>query len=312
MKTLAQISKTNIIACFLMFLGMLTAFYGFSSEPREYVFETGKTTRLAGDANCDGSVDILDVIAISNYIIGLPPEPFCFENADVNNDGVINLSDLIATVNIIVGGGWFTCGTSTVTDSDGNVYNTVLIDDQCWMQENLKTTKYRNGSDILNVVNNSAWVNLTSGAYCWYSNDIVYKNSYGALYNWYAINPATNGGNDLCPAGWRVATDEDYIILVNFLGGNVPTGGKMKETGFVYWNPPNTGATNESGFSARAGGSRIYNGNFDSRGTYCWLWTATEQQGNFAYLRNMFHNATNIGRGNINKNNGQSVRCLKE
>ncbi len=312
MKTIEKIRKTSVIICSFLGLSMMTATLTFATKPYDPL--TGNITkiRLAGDANCDGTVNLLDAITIVNFILGLNPEPFCFNNADVNSDGVINLSDLIATVNIITGGGSFTCGTSTVADSDGNEYNTVLIGNQCWMKDNLKTTKYRDGSNIPNETNNAAWVNLTSGAYCWYNNSISFKDSYGALYNWYATSSATNGGKNLCPDGWRVATDADYTTLTTYLGGTVVSGGKMKETGYLYWNQPNTGATNESGFSARGGGSRVYNGTFSSMGTYCWLWTASEQQGSFAYLRNMFHNATNIGRGSINKNNGQSVRCLKE
>ncbi|MDZ7743914.1 MAG: FISUMP domain-containing protein [Bacteroidota bacterium] len=104
-------------------------------------------------------------------------------------------------------------GTPTVTDIDGNVYNTVLIGNQCWMKENLKTTTYRNGTEIPNVTDANAWQILTTGAYVWYDNDISWKDSYGALYNWYTtIDP-----NGLCPAGWHVPTNDEWTDLTDYL-----------------------------------------------------------------------------------------------
>jgi PKD repeat protein len=132
---------------------------------------------IQGDSNCDGSVNTLDVITTISYILGNNPQPFCFENADVNGDGSVNAIDVIGTINIILSGG-FTCGVSTITDIDGNIYNTVLIGDQCWMKENLKTTQYRNGTPIeYPGTDNSAWQNNTTGAYAWYDNDINWKDS---------------------------------------------------------------------------------------------------------------------------------------
>jgi len=272
---------------------------------------------LPGDSNCDGIVNAMDVITAVNHILGHNPQPFCFENADVNGDGYVNVMDVIETVNIILGGSLFECGISTITDADNNVYNTVLIGDQCWMKENLKTTKYRDGTDIPNVTNSSAWVNLTSGAYCWYDNSFFWKDYYGALYNWYATDPASNGNNQLCPEGWRVPTDQDYTTLSTYLGGTLHGGGKMKSTRtdpdpHPRWLAPNTGATNESEFTALPAGSRVWNGSFSAMGTYCWLWTSTTQETIFAYLRNLRHNSAILDRGSINKNNGQSVRCVKE
>lgn len=290
---------------------VILLFYAQQSPAQDSDKEINSRT-LPGDANCDGAVNVIDVITTVNYIMGLNPQPFCFDNADVNGDGLIDVLDAIGTVNIIMGGGGFVCGESTITDADGNVYSTVLIGEQCWIGENLKTTKYADGSGIPHVTSGSTWVNLTSGAYCWYNNDPNFGSTYGALYNWYATNPATNGGRQLCPEGWRVPSDADWSALVSFIGGSTTVGGKLKETGYSHWFPPNTGATDEFGFTALPGGSRIWNGNFDSMGTYCWLWASTEQAGVFAYLRNMFHNSATMGRGSINKLNGFSIRCLKD
>jgi uncharacterized protein (TIGR02145 family) len=197
-------------------------------------------------------------------------------------------------------------------DGDLNYYTIVYIDEQAWMAENLATSNYSDGTPIPNVTNGSAWVNLTSGAYCWYNNNPVHKSAYGALYNWYATNAETNGGKNLCPDGWHVPTDAAWTSMTNYVGGFPATGGRLKETGFDHWNSPNTGATNQVAFSARPGGSRIWNGNFDSMQTHAFFWTSSEQQGNFAWLRNMFHNAHNLGRGTINKLNGFSIRCIKD
>jgi uncharacterized protein (TIGR02145 family) len=272
---------------------------------------------LLGDSNCDGIVNVMDVITTVNHILGNNPEPFCFENADVNDDGSVNVMDVIETVNIILGGSTFECGVSTITDADNNVYNTVLIGNQCWMKENLKTTKYHNGTDIPNVTNASDWVNLTTGAYCWFANSFSWKDYYGALYNWYATDPASNGNNQLCPEGWKVPTDEDYTILSTYLGGTVQAGGKMKSTRtdpdpHPRWLAPNTGATNESEFTALPGGYRAWNGGFSDMGTYCWLWTSSTQQTIFGYLRNLRHNSGILARGSINKHHGLSVRCVKD
>jgi len=130
-------------------------------------FASGSSTAtvLPGDSNCDGVVNVIDAITPANYIMGANPVPFCFDNADVNNDGIINLIDVIGNCNIIFGGG-FVCGTSIITDIDGNVYNTVLINGQCWMKESLKTTHYRIGTLIeYPGSDNVAWSNNTTGAY---------------------------------------------------------------------------------------------------------------------------------------------------
>jgi len=214
---------------------------------------------------------------------------------------------LVAIENTTVVANFLPC-----TDGDDNHYPIVYIGEQIWMARNLAATKYRNGTEIPNVTVGSTWGNLTTGAYVWYGNNIANKQVYGALYNWYATNPATNGNNELCPEGWRVATDADYSDLATYLSGGTSNGGKLKQTGFAHWNSPNTGATNEVGFTALPGGWRGFNANFQSMNTYCYLWTGSEQAGNFAWLRNMFHNASNLGRGTVNKSHGLSVRCIKE
>lgn len=151
----------------------------------------------------------------------------------------------------------FTTRTSQTTDIDGNTYYTQTIGSQEWMTENLKTTKLNNGTTIPLVTGDSQWGALTTSGYCWYNNSSNYKKNYGALYNWYTVN-----SGKLCPAGWHVATYEEWKTLINYLGGQEVAGGKMKETGTLHWTSTTTGIDNSSGFSALPGGCRGNNGIF--------------------------------------------------
>jgi uncharacterized protein (TIGR02145 family) len=173
-----------------------------------------------------------------------------------------------------------TATSQTVTDIDGNTYNTVQIGTQVWMSENLKTSRYRNGGSIPYVLGNAAWAALTTGAWSNYVHDAANDPIYGKLYNWY-----TTLGDTLCPTGWGVPTDAEWTILTTYLGGESVAGGKMKSIGTAYWSSPNTGATNESGFSVLPGGYRNSDGSFyDVRGS-AFFWSATENDNSFAWYR---------------------------
>jgi uncharacterized protein (TIGR02145 family) len=143
----------------------------------------------------------------------------------------------------------------TVTDQDGNIYKTIVIGTQTWMAENLRTTKYNDGTPIPHVSNDTDWCSLTTGAYCNYNNtsnaDSI--STYGRLYTWYTV-----GTGKLAPAGWHVCTDNDWRTLIAYLGGDRIAGGKMKEAGTTHWSSPNTGADNSSGFTALPGGYRCF------------------------------------------------------
>jgi uncharacterized protein (TIGR02145 family) len=197
--------------------------------------------------------------------------------------------------------------TGTVTDIDGYLYHTVTIGTQVWMVENLKTTKYRDGTSIPKVTENNAWGNLTTGAYCDYNNTPSNSATYGKLYNWYAVNTGK-----LCPTGWHVATDAEWTTLTTFLGGESIAGDKLKETGITHWNSPNTGATNETGFTALPGGYRLYDGPFYSIGYYGYWWSATEDNATHAWSRNMSYNSSDVDRNANNKELGFSVRCVRD
>ncbi len=156
----------------------------------------------------------------------------------------------------------------TVTDIDGNVYHTVTIGTQVWLVENLKTTRYNDGTSIPLVTDSAAWSNADTSAYCWYNNDIANKNTYGALYNWFTVNTGK-----LAIAGWHIPTDAEWTTLTDYLGGESIAGGKLKETGTTHWRSPNAGATNESGFTALPGGHRDVNGTFSAMGDDGFWWS---------------------------------------
>ena len=199
--------------------------------------------------------------------------------------------------------------TGTVTDYDGNVYPTIKIGGQWWMAENLKVTHYRNGDPIPYVTDNSTWAGLTTGAYCTYNDNKRIVAAYGGLYNWYAVADSRN----IAPAGWHVPTDAEWQTLVDYLGGYSVAGGKMKEAGTTHWRSPNTGATNESGFSALPGGFRDYNnGLFGYMGDYAIFWSSTAH---FSYSAWDFYLHYNDAQGLFFYNDrhyGFSVRCVRD
>lgn len=189
----------------------------------------------------------------------------------------------------------------TLNDYDGNVYKTIKIGDQVWMAENLKTTKFNDGTSITLVSDDANWAALKAPAYCWYDNKIANKDTYGALYNWYTVS-----AGKLCPAGWHVPSDDDLKTLISYLDGVSVTGGKLKEVGFTHWTSPNTGATNESGFTALPGGLRSAGTSiFNSLGLVGIWWGY-----DFAwYVQNSISTLTESAYA---YEHGLSVRCIKD
>ncbi len=212
-------------------------------------------------------------------------------------------------------------GEGVIVDGEGNEYETVRIGGQCWMAENLQVTHYNNGDEIQYVQSESSepnvWENLSTGAYGYYNDDLSHLETYGNLYNWYAVDDARG----ICPEGWHVPTDEEYQQLEIYLGmepaeasasgwHGTDEGGKMKETGTEHWNSPNTGATNESGFTGlpagyRHGSSDVYN----SMGLNGYFWSSSENFSNYAWYRRLNYNGSRVNRLNYDKHYGFSVRC---
>jgi len=204
-------------------------------------------------------------------------------------------------------------GTGIVRDIEENTYKTIVIGTQIWMAENLRTTTFNDGSPIPNTTEVVDWAGMTTPALCWYGNDEAsYKEMYGALYNWYAVN-----SGKLAPSGWHVPTQEERTTLIDYLGGEETAGGKMKETGFLHWDDPNTDATNSSGFTALGGGGRygFCSGFHDIMEKGFW-WTATSSDtSDYAYYHYLDKNSGGIDNtDDILKANifGFSVRCVKD
>jgi uncharacterized protein (TIGR02145 family) len=207
----------------------------------------------------------------------------------------------------------------TMTDQQGNVYKTIVIGTQEWMAENLKTSIYRNGAAIATNLPDASWQTTTSGAWAYCNNDASTNCPYGKLYNWYACVDS----RQLCPTGWHVPTDAEYITLVDFLdplaqGGNIlnNAGEKMKSTGTIeagtgLWFSPNAGATNSSGFSALPSGNRVQFGTYVLFGYYGYLWSSTAFDTDYAWYRPIDGSSGTISRGFIQKQNGYSVRCVR-
>jgi uncharacterized protein (TIGR02145 family) len=196
-----------------------------------------------------------------------------------------------------------------LTDIDGNVYNTVTIGNQIWMTANLKTTKYCDSTEIPHVTYNTDWISLSKPAYCFYkNNETANKNEYGAFYNWFAVNTGK-----LCPTGWHVPSEAEWTILADYLGGESDAGGKLKEMGTIHWISPNTGATDDFGFTARPGGYRtgLASGSFRAIGYIGWWWASTESDLFWARSRTMAFDVSEIIKGQGLKRNGYSVRCVK-
>lgn len=206
--------------------------------------------------------------------------------------------------------------TTTVKDQDGNDYNIVTIGTQTWMRENLKTTRLNDGTAIPVITDAKKWSELKTPGCCWYDNNIYYKNTYGALYNWHAVVT-----NNLCPVGWHLPSVEEWNGLVSFLGENA--GGAMKEDGTVHWNSPNTGATNTSGFTGMAGGMRSFDGNYYGLGIYGHWWSCLYEDLYFGDSPPVYHYSVSSffelyfssvtgGLQEMGLSDSYSVRCIRD
>ena len=199
-----------------------------------------------------------------------------------------------------------------VTDIEGNVYKTVIIENQEWMAENLKVTKYNDGTKINIEPNSNNWSTNNQPTYCFFNNDSTYNSKYGNLYNWYVIKDEVNINKNVCPIGWHVPSEIDWNILINYLGGEKIAGGKLKEIQITSWNQTNENTTNSSLFTALPSGYRNNGGNFGSIGNYGYWWTSTELNSIDAYYKGMYSNSESISTNNSNKKLGLSIRCIKD
>lgn len=246
---------------------------------------------------------------MKRLIIILPFLSMVYSQCDANSDGELNVVDIVVQVSCILENCWES--KPSCVDYDGNVYETVQIGNQLWMAENLKTTRYLNGDEIIFINNNSNWDNYTTGHY------------------------AVNDERGICPDGYHIPSDEEWSELVVYLDPTANpyavdhdelhteiAGGFLKDTGTIqgnngFWEEPNLGATNESGFSALPSGlTNDENGNSDQMGYYlgylAWFWTSTEIDDELAWSRELFSMAPSIHRHSLTKNYGISVRCISD
>jgi uncharacterized protein (TIGR02145 family) len=269
-------------------------------------------------------------IMLNNFVFDLGDQLQYSASSALGNRTIIDTPSGNQTYTFQYGISVMPCpGMPTITDIDGNIYNTVLINEQCWMKENLKTTTYNNGTSIPNVTDDNAWSNLTFGAYAWFDNDISWKDSYGALYNWFTtVDP-----NGLCPTGWHVPTYNEWTALPDYIGGpNSPHGNELKSCRQVN-SPPggncNTSehprweedtlysnyGTDDYGFSGLPGGRRQRQGNFNGPGigNISYWWSSVEFYPSIsAFYCFLAYNEGGVILGGTYYQNGFSVRCLRD
>jgi uncharacterized protein (TIGR02145 family) len=193
-----------------------------------------------------------------------------------------------------------------VKDIDGNEYTVVKIGDQYWMTENLKVSKYKDGTTIATGLSDSAWDATAAGAYALHGDLASNNEVYGKLYNWHA---ASSG--KLAPTGWHVPTRAEWTQLVEFLGGSSVAGGKLKSTSSL-WVAPNAGADNSSGFAGLPGGNKSNLGGYVSLGEVGYFWASSERnstQGDYTSLLTALASSASNG---ATKEFGMSVRCVKD
>lgn len=231
------------------------------------------------------------------------------------NNGVMKLGEILS----------FKTNTdmpANMVDIDGNIYPVVKIGAQVWAAENLRTTKFADGSSIPNILSDITWGSLSTAAMCPTNGSSANNQTYGALYNYYAA--ISNKG--LCPDGWKVPSDEDWKVLETSIGMSPSDldaysssrgqsqllGGKLKHIGTTYWNSPNSSASDDYGFSVRGGGYRSSDGlyfEFRRNGS---MWTSTELSFTTATNRGFANTFVSISRGPMHKRTGMYIRCLKE
>lgn len=195
-----------------------------------------------------------------------------------------------------------------VSDIDGIHYNSVIINNQEWMQENLNVSHYRNGDEIPQITDLTEWSNTTTGAWCYYTDSLFFGTIYGKLYNWQAITDPRG----LAPEGWIIPGEADWDVLSSSFGGDSVAGNALKTSN--YWmNSAGNGGTNSSGFGALPSGIRAYEGSYNASGQVCYFWTKDNFPNLNHITRFLIYDSSLFWETPLDytENNGCAVRCLK-
>ena len=182
---------------------------------------------------------------------------------------------------------------------------------QIWMKKNLDIDRFKNGDKIPMAKTAEEWQRAAERkqpAWCYYNDDVTNGEIYGKLYNWYAVNDLRG----ICPEGWHIASDNEWLLLTNYLGGLNTAGGKLKATKTNHWQVPNVGATNISGFSALPGGYRDFDGSFYFIGYKGFFWSSTKNNDEYAWGRTLNNSNAGVNRYYYEMSLGASIRCLKD
>jgi len=298
-----------------------TTVYDFTTGTEKFyggdaaLCETDHYGMYSGDTNVSGIITNADKDSIISYL-----NSAVYHCADANRSGIVTNADkdpIIQNLNKATE----VESPTVLMDIDGNTYQTVTIGNQIWMAENLKVTHYRNGDPIPHVTDNLTWTTLTTGAYCAYNNSEVIAAERGYLYNWFAVVDSRS----IAPPGWHVPSDDDWKTLEMAIGMSqaqadgmewrgTDEGGKLKEIGTVHWYGPNTGATDEFGFSGISGGCRLRtDGDFYWIGWDARYWTSTEGTETwFAWFRLLNTLHADMRRTQHDKERGFSIRLVKD
>jgi len=223
----------------------------------------------------------------------------CIDDLFIEYDPSANVDD--GSCSTLLG-----CSDSDVVEYDGYSYSLISIGYQCWFQENLKTSIYRDGSSIPNIQDQGEWDSLSAtetGAWCHFNNDSSLEDTYGKLYNWYAIDDS----RELCPSGWHVPSDSEFTELTDLLGGESVAGNYMKSTS--GWSSGGNGS-NSSGWTGLPGGYR-FSGGFYDNGHYGYWWSASDS-GYASYNRVLNYSSGSVGRNYDSRDHGFSARCVRD
>ena len=289
--------------------GNITSDGGATVTARGVCWSTGQTPTISDNKTEDGT----GAGNFTSSISGLSANTTYYVRAYATNS---NGTGYGSAMSFTTQGG----SANTFTDTrDGNVYQTVTIGNQVWMAENLKYLPSVVGPGTGSVTTPYHYVYGYNGTDVNAAKATSHYSTYGVLYNWpAAMNGAASsttnpsGVQGVCPAGWHLPSDAEWTQLTDYLGGESVAGGKLKETGTAHWNSPNTGATNETGFTALPGGDRYSDGTFISIGSNGYWLSATEDNTNYAWGRSMSYNGSSAFRHSLNKVGGFSVRCLRD